>query len=187
MAHRHPSHSRFGAPLPPHSVPPHSQRPAQISSFSSNRQPFLLWDPPSFPRPKTFLSFFIPAFPGYRLWIPGGPHYPSPKTKLHRPSILGRRALSFRGPLLRLTAGPYRARALPPHPGPPPSRIRPAPSPVPTVSEVWTLRVWLPRSGTLGPRTPGFLRPKRPSIAHCPPTSGVRSRASHPQEPLSPV
>lgn len=33
----------------------------------------------------------------------------------------------------------------------------PHPLPCPRSPEVWTLRVWLPCSGTLGPRTPGFL------------------------------
>lgn len=180
--------------LPLWGAPPSSLGSSTLSAASPDllillQPPTLppLGPPPPSPGPKPSYPSLSPPFLDIGFWIPGGPHYPSPKSKLHRPSILGRRALSFRGPLLRLTAGPYRARALPPHPGPPPSRIRPAPSPVPTVSEVRTLRLWLPRSGTLGPRTPGFLRPKRPSIAHCPPNSGVRSRASHPQEPVSPV
>lgn len=41
------------------------------------------------PKPPSYPSL-SPPFLDISFWIPGGPHSPSPKSKLHRPSILGR-------------------------------------------------------------------------------------------------
>ena len=186
-------------PPAPFSLPLWGAPPSSLgSSTLSTARPDLLLrlqpptlpplGPPSLPQAQSLLlSFFIPAFPGYRLLDPRGS--PFSKPQVQTPSALnpGETYALFPGTPSQTHSRPLWARALLPHPGPPPSRIQPALSPEPTVSEVRTLRVRLPRSGTLGLRPPGFLRPKHPSIAHCPPNSGVRSRASHPQEPLSPV
>lgn len=110
---RHPSHFASGGPLLPCLIPPHSKWPAQISSFSSSLQPFLLWDPPSppGPEPPSYPSLAQP-FLDIGFWIPGVP-FSKPQVQTPPP-------FNTLGDVLPLSGDPFSDSSLPLlGPGPP--------------------------------------------------------------------